>query len=100
MQFFISLALLLEHSSMYFIKYLFWGLMMFLISWDKLKIRMSVFIDLLCTWGQERDSLVKCGTGIIKSVKLCHEEIAEAIFFGNLMRQLNQNFQKREICSI
>ena len=43
---------------------------------------------------------MKCGTGIVKSVKLCHEEIAEAIFFGNLMRELNQNFKKREICSI
>ena len=65
-----------------------------------MKIRMSVFIGILCPWGQERDSLVKCGTGIIKSVKLCHEELAEAIFFGNLMRELNQNFKKREICSI
>ena len=68
---------------------------MLLIRWDKLKIRMSVFIDILCTYGQERDSLVKCRTGIIKSVKLCHEETAEAIFFGNLMRELNQSFKKK-----
>lgn len=68
---------------------------MLLISWDKLKIRMSVFIDILCTYGQERDSLVKCRTGIIKSVKLCHEETAEEIFFGNLMRELNQSLKKK-----